>query len=152
MVESPTIPSYLWGEVLLSAIYIANRISIKIKVDGKEIWQIPYEAFFDDIEPGKDNKLDISHLRTIGCKCFVHIEPETRLKLEKLKARAWEGVLVGFRGNYIYRVFNPAKNTIVETIYVVFHEENGELLTRTRLPGAFRKDRKKEEFDLIMAA
>ncbi|KAF4970431.1 hypothetical protein FSARC_2541 [Fusarium sarcochroum] len=110
-------------------------------------------AFWDDFTPG-DNRPDVAHLRTIGCKCFVHIEPELRVKSDKLTAHAFEGILIGFVGKHIYRVFNPTNNKVIITPHVVFHEEDGidqgEHIQHSRPKGAIR--RKKEDFDLVMAA
>ncbi|SPJ89583.1 uncharacterized protein FTOL_12944 [Fusarium torulosum] len=108
----------------------------------------PFEEFREDLKPG-DNKPDVAHLRIIRCKCFVHIEPENREKFKKLNARAWLGILLGFIGRFIYKVYNRATGKIAKTPYVIFHEENGvdqgENIKRTLPEGAIR--RKNEDFD-----
>ncbi|KLP21267.1 Uncharacterized protein LW94_13101 [Fusarium fujikuroi] len=152
MVNNPDIPSELWGEVLLSAIDIANVTATKIRVDNKDVWMTPHEAFWNDLKPG-DNKPDVSHLRAIGTKCFINIEPEDRVISDKLTPRAWEGILIGFDGRFIYKVYNPATKRIHRTSHVVFHEqsghEHGDKIKRSRPEGAFR--RKKDDFTLGMA-
>lgn len=108
----------------------------------------PFEAFREDLKLG-DNKPDVAHLRIIGCKCFVHIEPENRERLKKLNERAWLGILLGFIGRFIYKVYNRATGKIAKTPYVIFREEDGidqgGNIKRTLPEGAIR--RKNEDFD-----
>ena len=61
----------------------------------------------------------MSDLRGIGARAFVHIETHTT----KLGDKAWEGTLCGFSQNSrAYRIYNPAKGTVVESRKVTFLE------------------------------
>ena len=61
----------------------------------------------------------MSDLRAIGSRAFVHIETHTT----KLGDKAWEGKLCGFsQDSRAYRIYNPAKGTVVESRKVTFLE------------------------------
>ena len=64
----------------------------------------------------------VSHIRVIGCKTYVLIEKEKRVVLEKLAPRAEVGILVGFEGYYIYRVYIPSKRRVVRTSHYRFNK------------------------------
>jgi hypothetical protein len=61
----------------------------------------------------------VSHLRPVGCKCFV-------LKcgnIDKFESRSSEGILLGYiPHDRSYRVFNLETNTVVESCDVTFDE------------------------------
>jgi hypothetical protein len=113
------IPEFLWGETFHATIHITNRVAT-LAVDGKTL----YEAFMDDIEPGVDYKPSVSHIRVLGCKVYVLIEKERRVTSRKLAPRADVGILVGFEGNSIYRVYMPsrARDKIIRTSHARFDE------------------------------
>jgi hypothetical protein len=96
------------------------------------------------------NKLDVTYLRIVGCKCFFHIEPENREKLKNRYARAWLGILIEFIGRLIYKVYNPATGKIAKTPYVILLRRGwrrpGEHMEHALPEGANR--RKNEGFDL----
>ena len=61
----------------------------------------------------------MSDLRAIGSRAFVHIKTHTT----KLGDKAWEGKLCGFSQNsWAYRIYHPAKVTVVESRNVTFLE------------------------------
>ena len=61
----------------------------------------------------------LSGLRAIGARAFVHRETYTR----KMDDRALEGKLCGFsQDSRAYRIYNPAKGTVVESRNVTFLE------------------------------
>ena len=62
---------------------------------------------------------DLTGLRAIGARAFVHRETYTK----KLEDRAFEGKLCGYSHNSkAYRIYNPAKGTVVESRNVTFLE------------------------------
>ena len=111
----------LWPEVLLSAVYVTNRIATS-SLDK----MTPVEAFKHQVQPGlsdADYMPDISHLRIIGCKTYVNTPKERRVKSAKLAPHAQEGYLVRFEGSKIYRVYLPGRaQKIVRTSHCVFDE------------------------------
>ena len=62
---------------------------------------------------------NLSHLKIIGAKAFVHIKDA-----KKLESRSWEGILCGFSENEAlsYRVWNPKTCRVLESRNVTFIE------------------------------
>lgn len=101
------IPIRFWGECVLAAVYLINRLPTSV-LHGKS----PYEQFH-----GHKAKLD--HLRTIGCLCYA-----TKLvRQDKFSPKAEACVLMGYsptqKGYLLYSLFQ--KILIVSTD-VVFKE------------------------------
>jgi hypothetical protein len=105
----------------MSAVYVTNRIATS-SLDK----MTPVEAFKRQVQPGLSDAEympDISHLRILGCKTYVNIPKERRIKSAKLAPHAEEGYLVGFEGSKIYRVYLPGRaQKIVRTSHCVFDE------------------------------
>lgn len=97
----------LWGELMLTAVYLSNR-SPHAALGGAT----PYFTMY-----GKE--ADLSSLRVIGARAFVHHERYTK----KLSDRAFEGKLCGFsQDSKAYRIYNPATGNVVESRNVTFIE------------------------------
>ena len=100
-------PLYMWGELMLTAAYLANR-SPHSALGGAT----PYSKMYN-------KSPDLSRLRTIGARAFVHHERYRK----KLDDRAFEGKLCGFGlDSKTYRVFNPSNGTVIESRNVTFIE------------------------------
>jgi hypothetical protein len=85
-----------------------------------------YQCFIDDVFGEKPEYIPlVSYIRVISYKTYVLIEKEKRIVLEKLVPRAKVGILVGFKGHYIYRVYIPLKRRVVYTSHCCFNEEQG---------------------------
>jgi hypothetical protein len=67
----------------------------------------------------------VSYIRVIGYKTYVLIEKEKRVALEKLAPYAEVGILVGFKGHYIYCVYIPSKRRVVHTSHCRFDKGQG---------------------------
>ena len=90
---------------MFTATYLANR-SPHSTLEGAT----PYSKMHN-LEP------DHTGLRAIGARAFVHRETYTK----KLEDRAFEGKLCGYSHNSkAYRIYNPAKGTVVESRNVTF--------------------------------
>ena len=83
----------------------------------------------DQIEPGIDYILSITHFRVLGCKVYVLIEKEYYIQSQKLAPRAEVGILIGYEGVSIYRVYMPsrARDKIVYSSHIRF--DKGGLIT-----------------------
>ena len=99
LLKDGNFPCNLWGELFFTAVCLSHRS--------------PYSAlggatpFFRT--HGK--VANMSDVRVIGSRAFVHIETH----ITKLGDKAWEGKLCGFsQNNRAYRIYNPAKGTVVE--------------------------------------
>ncbi|XMA13681.1 hypothetical protein WAI453_006472 [Rhynchosporium graminicola] len=128
------IPDYMWPEILLACIHIANLTSTS-RVEGKT----PFECFWDDIEPGVNHTPSVKHLRVLGCPVFILIDKEKRVQSHKVAPRAEKGILVGFEGHNIYRCLVNGK--VVRTSHLRFdedglvtepHEEDAIIVPQTR--------------------
>jgi hypothetical protein len=102
-------------------VYVTNRVTIRV-LNGKTL----YQCFMDDVFGEKQEYIPlVSYIRVIGCKTYVLIEKEKRIILEKLAPCAEVGILVGFKGHYIYRVYIPLKCRVVRTSHCRFDEGQG---------------------------
>lgn len=101
------IPIKFWGECVLAAVYLINRIPTPV-LKGK----LPYEVFHG-------HKANISHLRTLGCLCYATKVP----KADKFSPRADACVLMGYsltqKG---YRLYNLVQKKFTVSRDVVFKE------------------------------
>jgi hypothetical protein len=117
-------PKNLWPEFLHGIVHVTNRTATT-SLDNIT----PYEALAKDADrrlnpnaPSMLYKPFIGHLRVLGCRAFVHIHKERRIVSEKGEPRAEEGILVGFEGSKIYRVWIPGRRGITRTSTVTFDE------------------------------
>src|SRR6201996_2194586 len=93
---------------------------------------VPWVAWFRQKDKaGNMVKLNVSHLRVWGSRCWVkdldHIEG-------KLGRQGWEGRMVGYLGCRGYRVYDPARGRIFLVRNVIF-EEGEPHRTRTEILG-----------------
>ncbi|CEJ61375.1 hypothetical protein PMG11_09910 [Penicillium brasilianum] len=119
MTQGAGLPSYLWNEASLTAIYIQNRIPHR-SLD----WKSPSEALADYLRDKAPHWLkrlpDLSNIRVFGCKAFVRINNIP--KLAKMSPRAAIGYLVGYDASNIWRIWIPSKRRIVRARDVEFDE------------------------------
>ena len=101
MLHHPGYPLELWGEAVLAACYLSNRLPSRA-LDGKT----SFEAWFG-------YKPDVIHLRRWGCVVYAHIPEQLRKKLD---VKGQRGIFVGYDNpNGMYRIFNPVINKIIFT-------------------------------------
>src|SRR5438046_2764774 len=101
MLHHPGYPLELWGEAVLAACYLSNRLPSRA-LDGKT----PFEAWFG-------YKPDVTHLRRWGCVAYAHIPEQLRKKLD---VKAHRGIFVGYDNpNGTYQIFDPSTNKIIST-------------------------------------
>jgi hypothetical protein len=103
----------LWPEFMRTAVYLANRTPTGSLQD-----KTPFEALRIDI--GRPEVPNLSHLRIIGCKAYYYIAKEYR---QKGADRAKQGILVGYEGNSIYRIYN-AEEGVIRASSVEFDEND----------------------------
>ncbi len=66
----------------------------------------------------------VVHFQVLGYKVYILIKKECYIQSYKLVARAEVGILVGYKGVHIYRVYMPlrARDKIVYTSHIRFDE------------------------------
>jgi len=98
----------LWGEALLTACHVHNRIPSKVfKVSPYELW--------------KGRKPNLEYLRVWGCLAFYRVPDPKRTKLG---LRALKSIFVGYAENSkAYKLLNLDSNIIVESKDVEFIED-----------------------------
>ena len=107
MILRAKLPNNLWGEALLSACHIHNRIpSRKAKVSPYELWN--------------GRKPNLNYIKVWGCLAFYRVTDPQRTKLG---FRALKSVFVGYAENSkAYRLLDLDSNVIVESRDVHFIE------------------------------
>ena len=108
MLKLAKLPKSFWGEVVNTAIYLIN-LSSSIPLD----FDIPQRVW-----TGKN--VTYSHLKVFGCKTFMHVPKEQRLKLGD---KATPCIFIGYGDEeFDYRLWNSKKKKIVRRRDVVFQE------------------------------
>lgn len=107
MLTNAKLSTNLWGEALLTACHVHNRVpSRKLKISPYEIW--------------KNRTPNLSYLRVWGCLAFFRVPDPKRMKLGP---RALKGVFVGYAENSkACKILDLGSNVIVESREVDFIE------------------------------
>jgi len=80
------------------------------------------------LNEGDNGIVDVSNLRVYGCRAYVTIAPEDRVRSEKMAPRAQIGKLIGYEGKSLYLILLPPGSVsrqgggIVKTSHVTFDE------------------------------
>jgi hypothetical protein len=119
LLKQRRMPTEFWGEVVVTAVYLQNRLPTK-SLTGRT----PYEAWHG-------RKPAVNHLRVFGCRAFV----KQLGHVDKLVDRSHAGVFISYvEGAKAYRILDPAARQVCTTRDVVFDEAHG--WDRTATTGA----------------
>ncbi|KKF92311.1 Copia protease [Ceratocystis platani] len=102
------IPLALWPEIAKSVAYLHNVVvSVETGMSPLARWHVALHA--------TPYLHDIGHLRTLGSRCVVRIPDAKLLQLRtsKLQAKGEEGILVGYSGHHLYRVWVKERKQVV---------------------------------------
>ena len=125
MIYHAGLPLDFWAEACNTAVYIRNRSPTTCLKD-----KTPYECLF-----GK--KPDISHLRVLGCKCFVHIPDSNRRKLDQ---KSYEAIFIGYPdGTKGYKVYDVKKDRFMISHDVTFFESKFPFCEKSKQDGVKQK-------------
>jgi hypothetical protein len=106
MLSDGKLPDVFWAEAAITAAYLHNKMPHGPKKKAPDsIWH--------------RESVSIAHLKAFGCIAYVWIPKEKRSKLE---LRAWKGLMIGYEGDSIYRIFNPSTKKIESATSVRFDE------------------------------
>lgn len=109
MLHCASMPAYMWGEAVLSAVYLENR-TVSKACDG----MTPFEALTGEIP-------SVGHIRIFGCAAYRHLVVG---RDGKFGPRAKKLILVGYvEGMKNYRLFNPSTGAISTSHDVRFDED-----------------------------
>jgi len=135
-------PTFLWPWFWQTAVDYTNfTTNNKTTTVGKT----PYEAFMDENDPGKPHTVDLTNLRTPGCKVYVNIPTQRRVKSAKFAPTAEEGILVGWKGRTTYQVYVPSRpghlhQQVIKTGSLVFHENVGSRVVHSEVDHASEEE------------
>ena len=105
------LPKRFWGEAIICATYLRNRVHGGSAPKGKT----PYEAMWNETP-------DLSHLRVFGCLAYAKVTAPGQCKLEP---RAIKCIFLGYANEKKgYRLLDIARQKIVVASYgdVIFEE------------------------------
>lgn len=103
----------LWGKFLKSAIHVLNR-TFSCNPSSSSSTKTPHEVLFNE-------KPDISHLRIIGCRAYVHVPAANHRKLEPKRIPCW---LVGYGDSTKgWKMWDPATRKFIFSRDVTFNED-----------------------------
>src|ERR1700689_971397 len=109
MLDSSGAPHELWGEAVLAAAHIRNRLPTST-LNGKT----PHEAW-------TSYKPTVGHIRKWGCNVYRHINKKTGRK--KLDKKSMIGFLVGYESGNIYCIYPPVTKEFKVSRDVIFSEK-----------------------------
>ena len=102
------VPKRFWSQALLTAAYTINRLPSRF-LNSKS-----------PIKVMKGRTIDLSHLRTFGCICYVHVQAPHR---DKLDPRAIKSMFMGYSSSQNgYKYFNPHSGKVGVSRDVRFDE------------------------------
>ena len=107
------VPKYLWGEAILTASHLINRMLSKILQFQNPmsvlLQTFPMFHFFSSVP-----------LRIFGCTAFVHVHSQNRSKLDP---KATKCVFVGYSSTQRgYKCYSPSLRRMFVSMDVTFHE------------------------------
>ncbi|CAM8981982.1 unnamed protein product [Rhodiola kirilowii] len=111
MMFHTNVPKRFWGDAVMTASYLINRIPTRSLDDIS-----PYEVL-------NKSKPSINHLRVFGCLCFVLIPGEQRNKLE---AKSTKAMFIGYSTTQKgYKCYDPVARNVLVSRDVKFVEAKG---------------------------
>lgn len=110
---SMEVPKYLWGEAVLTATYLINRMPSRVlgfvSPRQKLLDAFPYCLLLPEVP-----------LKTFGCVAYVYIQSQFRGKLDR---RSIKCVFLGYSGSQKgYKCFCPNTRKMYITLDVIFDE------------------------------
>jgi hypothetical protein len=108
MMSDTGLPNMFWGETVLTSVYLHNKMPHGPKK------RAPDSIYYKE-------SVRIDHLKAFGCVAYVWIPKEKRSKLD---LKAWKGIMIGYEGDSIYKIFNPVTKKLEKASSVRFDEMN----------------------------
>ena len=103
------VPQEFWGDALVTAVYIRNRVTSR----NLPLNKTPYSLWHG-------RKPDVSHMRVFGCRCWYKINSPHQ---PSLNSRSSEALMIGYASNYKgYKLWDENKGEVVVSRDVKFEE------------------------------
>lgn len=112
MIHAKKLPIYFWVEVMNTACYVHNRVTLRkgTPTTMYEIW--------------KGRKPNVKYFHVFGSKCYIRKDRE---QIRKMDPKSDEGIFLGYSTNIrTYRVFNSRIKIMMESINVIIDDKHEE--------------------------
>ncbi|RVW63107.1 Retrovirus-related Pol polyprotein from transposon TNT 1-94 [Vitis vinifera] len=111
---SSNVPNYFWGEAILTATYLINRMPSRVLT-----FQSPRQLFLKQFPHTRVASSDLP-LKVFGCTAFVHVYPQNR---SKFAPRANKCIFLGYSPTQKgYKCYSPTNKRFYTTMDVSFFE------------------------------
>ncbi|RVW98707.1 Copia protein [Vitis vinifera] len=111
---SSNVPNYFWGEAILTATYLINRMPSRVLT-----FQSPRQLFLKQFPHTHAASSDLP-LKVFGCTAFVHVYPQNR---SKFALRANKCIFLGYSPTQKgYKCYSPTNKRFYTTMDVSFFE------------------------------
>ena len=111
---SSNVLNYFWGEAILTATYLINRMPSRVLT-----FQSPRQLFLKQFPHTRVASSDLP-LKVFGCTTFVHVYPQNR---SKFAPRANKCIFLGYSPNQKgYKCYSPTNKRFYTTMDVSFFE------------------------------
>ena len=107
-----SLPPRFWGEAIMCAAYVRNRLPSSANTDNLS----PYEVRYG-------RRPDLRHLRPFGVLAFVRVQRH----ITKVQPRAEKGIMLGYGESVSsqkgWRIFLPSSRSVITTTAVTFRRD-----------------------------
>ncbi|KAJ9675533.1 hypothetical protein PVL29_024456 [Vitis rotundifolia] len=111
---SSNVPNYFWGEAILTATYLINRMPSRVLT-----FQSPRQLLLKKFPHTRAASSDLP-LKVFGCMAFVHVYPQNR---SKFAPRANKCIFLGYSPTQKgYKCYSPTNKRFYTTMDVSFFE------------------------------
>ncbi|RVW83276.1 Retrovirus-related Pol polyprotein from transposon TNT 1-94 [Vitis vinifera] len=111
---SSNVPNYFWGEAILTATYLINRMPSRVLT-----FQSPRQLFLKQFPHTRAASSDLP-LKVFGCTTFVHVYPQNH---SKFAPRANKCIFLGYSPTQKgYKCYSPTNKRFYTTMDVSFFE------------------------------
>ncbi|RVW31986.1 Retrovirus-related Pol polyprotein from transposon RE1 [Vitis vinifera] len=111
---SSNVPNYFWGEAILTATYLINRMPSRVLT-----FQSPRQLFLKQFPHTRVASSDLP-FKVFGCTAFVHVYPQNR---SKFAPRANKCIFLGYSPTQKgYKCYSPTNKRFYTTMDVSFFE------------------------------
>ena len=112
MLVDASLPPRFWGEAVMCAAYVRNRLPCSANPNSLSPFEVRY-----------GRRPDLRHLRPFGVRAFVRIQTH----ITKVQPRAYKGIMLGYGESVSskkgWRIYLPSSSRVVTTTAATFHRD-----------------------------